>query len=247
MELLNNYLLSIFTGVTDFVTTLSQCLDWSLGLIGLFNGSKKIILKDDVSPNNPFRIYLKDMKSCQLVEPGTPPKVIQSFPVEPKNGPSEDSFAKVTFGDYLEPGAFKIFEMETKPGKNKPELNGYLKDGIVRTKGWALMVASHSWWFPILLLTAIAGFAYVYILHHAADSIADDSCIYIWLTILLAALYSLCFWIAVCLFRRVPSPSFRKARKTILDRKELFRRRGGHSVAVPSPQAQDQGGGEGES
>ena len=252
MELLTIYPLSFFTWVTDRVTELSQCLDWSLGLIGFllaimiyysqsvqnkrvcwyctskgnhywiafFNGSKKILLNDDVSLEKPFRIYLKGMKSCQLVEPGTPPKVIQSFPVEPKNGPSEDSFAKVTFGDYLEPGAFKIFEMEAEPGKNKPLLKGYLKDGVVRTKGWALMVASHSWWFPILLLTAIAGFAYVYIYHHAVDSITDDSSIYFWYAIALAVIYSLCIGRAIYLFRRVPYPSFRKARKTILDRKD---------------------------
>ena len=194
---------------TSFSKRLSWCLRSSKdkSWIVLFNGSKRILLKDDVYGKTPLTINVGDFQN---------PRIIgwELFDKNPELKKTDDpKQVRIDF-EYMEPKAYMVIEFDGKRVSKSPSLNGHLADGDINKKPWWGMSITHNFFFYLFWMLLPWGI-YLFFLFRALckDCFVFDGYL-LGFTIVCSIIIFLILYSAHT-FRRIPYLSFKKAKKII--------------------------------
>lgn len=184
--------------------------------IVLFNGSKRILLKEDVYDKAPLTIDIGHYENPEIIG-------WELFDKEPKLVELDKKQVRIDF-KHMEPNAFLVIEMNggrvPKAPKTPrvPYLKGHLIDGDINEKRWKDMTISHNLVFYLFFLLLPWGI-YLFFLFRAF-------CKKCFVFNLPYFLFTLICFVIICLalfsvdtFRRIPYKSFKKAKKCIRNNK----------------------------
>ena len=172
----------------------------------LFNTSRRIITKEDVYKNLFFERI--GIHNCEIVSKSG----VDSADLIPAEEKIDIAF------ECMEPKAFIVIELQTLSVKPRPELKGYLKDGDIRrwfekpTVGFSLV--SHTYFFELLIsfIMGVAAGVITYTSYHYSGRDIG------WIVWLVSTVLGLVFSLVIHFCRRVPTPVYKKALKSVSEK-----------------------------